>query len=66
MVDDVAKVQRSLEEQTMKEVEQHLRLQAAKEVQLASRANANEEGGPTGIEPTRYGDWERKGRASDF
>ncbi len=23
-------------------------------------------GGPTGPEPTRYGDWERKGRVSDF
>ena len=25
-----------------------------------------EEGGPKGPEPTRYGDWERKGRAYDF
>ncbi|MDP1737298.1 MAG: DUF1674 domain-containing protein [Caulobacter sp.] len=25
-----------------------------------------EEGGPAGLEPTRYGDWERKGLASDF
>jgi hypothetical protein len=25
-----------------------------------------EEGGPAGPEPTRYGDWERKGIASDF
>jgi hypothetical protein len=25
-----------------------------------------EEGGPAGLEPTRYGDWERKGIASDF
>ncbi len=23
-------------------------------------------GGPTGLEPTRYGDWERKGRCYDF
>ena len=23
-------------------------------------------GGPAGPEPTRFGDWERKGRASDF
>ncbi|HEX2582132.1 MAG TPA: DUF1674 domain-containing protein [Dongiaceae bacterium] len=23
-------------------------------------------GGPEGPEPTRYGDWERKGRVSDF
>lgn len=25
-----------------------------------------EHGGPKGPEPTRYGDWERKGIASDF
>ena len=25
-----------------------------------------EQGGPKGLEPTRYGDWERKGIASDF
>lgn len=25
-----------------------------------------ERGGPSGEEPTRYGDWERKGRAVDF
>jgi hypothetical protein len=25
-----------------------------------------ETGGPTGPEPTRYGDWERKGRCIDF
>lgn len=27
---------------------------------------AKELGGPKGPEPTRYGDWERKGRCSDF
>lgn len=25
-----------------------------------------EVGGPTGPEPTRYGDWERNGRVTDF
>ena len=29
-------------------------------------AMPKEIGGPTGPEPTRYGDWERKGRVSDF
>jgi hypothetical protein len=28
--------------------------------------STGEVGGPTGPEPTRYGDWERKGRVSDF
>ncbi len=30
------------------------------------RVPAPEDGGPKGPEPTRYGDWERKGRAIDF
>ncbi len=29
-------------------------------------AGAKEVGGPAGPEPTRYGDWEKKGIASDF
>lgn len=29
-------------------------------------ALAAEQGGPAGPEPTRYGDWERKGIAVDF
>jgi len=28
--------------------------------------NNGEIGGPKGLEPTRYGDWERKGKTSDF
>ena len=27
---------------------------------------AHENGGPKGLEPTRYGDWENNGRAWDF
>ena len=29
-------------------------------------AKPREIGGPRGLEPTRYGDWERKGRCIDF
>mgnify|MGYP000394656862 CR=1 FL=1 len=29
-------------------------------------AKPNEIGGPKGLEPTRYGDWEQKGRCIDF
>lgn len=29
-------------------------------------AIVEEIGGPEGLEPTRYGDWERKGRCIDF
>jgi hypothetical protein len=39
------------------------RAQAAK---AASEERPSELQGPKGLEPTRYGDWERKGIASDF
>jgi hypothetical protein len=32
----------------------------------AAAAAAPEQGGPRGSEPTRFGDWERKGIAVDF
>ena len=32
----------------------------------AKPAKVEEIGGPKGPEPTRYGDWERKGRCIDF
>ena len=38
-------------------------------VDTAKSDNASvtaEIGGPEGLEPTRYGDWERKGRCIDF
>ncbi|MFT3810402.1 MAG: DUF1674 domain-containing protein [Micropepsaceae bacterium] len=31
-----------------------------------AKAAPKEIGGPGGLEPTRYGDWERKGLISDF
>jgi hypothetical protein len=43
---------------------------ALAEADARARARAalpeGETGGPKGIEPTRYGDWERKGIAYDF
>lgn len=41
----------------------------AAQADLAAKAlggDAQELGGPRGLEPTRYGDWERKGLAVDF
>ena len=32
----------------------------------AKTTTKNEIGGPKGLEPTRYGDWESKGRCYDF
>jgi len=34
--------------------------------QAAAEALAPERGGPAGPEPTRFGDWERRGLAVDF
>jgi len=41
--------------------EAEARRQAALAAELAP-----EQGGPKGLEPTRFGDWERKGIAVDF
>ncbi|WP_442943664.1 DUF1674 domain-containing protein [Nitrospirillum sp. BR 11752] len=38
----------------------------AVKAEAAKPEPVREIGGPTGPEPTRYGDWERKGRCSDF
>lgn len=40
--------------------------EAAERRRAAEAALPKELGGPSGPEPTRYGDWERKGIASDF
>jgi hypothetical protein len=37
-----------------------------KQAEVNATAQPKEFGGPKGPEPTRYGDWERKGIASDF
>jgi hypothetical protein len=42
------------------------RRRAAAEREKTVPPKAKEVGGPEGPEPTRYGDWERKGIASDF
>lgn len=39
---------------------------AARREAAAEPALAPEQGGPRGPEPTRYGDWEKKGLAVDF
>ncbi|MEH6677269.1 DUF1674 domain-containing protein [Phenylobacterium sp.] len=37
-----------------------------RQAEAAQAALAAEQGGPKGLEPTRFGDWERKGIAVDF
>jgi hypothetical protein len=43
-----------------------LREAAERKATEAKAEAARELGGPKGLEPTRYGDWERKGLAVDF
>ena len=39
---------------------------APKALEPTTPSRPKEIGGPKGLEPTRYGDWERNGRVSDF
>jgi hypothetical protein len=38
----------------------------AQEAKAGAKPKPKEVGGPAGLEPTRFGDWERKGIVSDF
>jgi hypothetical protein len=38
----------------------------ARRQQAVAKSLPAEKGGPTGPEPTRFGDWEKKGLTSDF
>jgi hypothetical protein len=44
--------------------EAHARREAA--LAMASAEPTHENGGPKGLDPVRFGDWERKGLAIDF
>ena len=39
---------------------------ARRQAEAEAQAKVEEQGGPRGPEPTRFGDWERKGIAVDF
>lgn len=48
------------------EAERALAEAAARRAAAQAQQKAQEHGGPSGPEPTRYGDWERNGIAVDF
>jgi len=48
------------------EAERALAEAEARRAAAAKEQAPTEVGGPSGPEPTRYGDWERKGIVSDF
>ncbi len=55
-----------------KDLPEDAHAQACAKLENEARSNAarktpgREIGGPKGPEPTRYGDWERNGRCTDF
>lgn len=54
-------------EKPLSEVARRALLEAAdRRAAEQTTESASEYGGPTGPEPTRYGDWEKKGLAVDF
>jgi hypothetical protein len=72
---------KSFEQRTLDEVNRKMRTDQASEpahppadrwedadagADEAAAGTESETGGPRGLEPTRYGDWERKGRCTDF
>lgn len=66
-VDDDAEIEGAAPGVTLTPAARRALLEAAARRKAAAPAEAPpEKGGPTGPEPTRYGDWERKGRAVDF
>jgi len=66
---DQAPLQTSDDKIAARIAEAGARAKAEADARRAKEAKAElppENGGPKGLEPTRYGDWERKGIAVDF
>ncbi len=62
-----ADVPHATPERPLSEAARRALLEAAERRAAANPAEApTEHGGPRGPEPTRYGDWEKKGLAVDF
>ena len=56
-----------LTEQTTEDKESNNKIDKNNKInQINSEKQAIEIGGPKGLEPTRYGDWEKRGRCIDF
>lgn len=56
----------TVESQDQVEVERTNALEVESGRATNSHSSTKEVGGPKGLEPTRYGDWESKGRCHDF
>lgn len=64
---DDARVTRNIQEAAKRALAEAEERRKSREAAEAARGPKPKEiGGPAGPEPTRYGDWEKKGIASDF
>lgn len=62
-----ADVPNATPQRPLSEVARRALLEAAeRRAEAEAKVLAEEHGGPRGPEPTRYGDWEKKGLAVDF
>ncbi|MDP4796930.1 MAG: DUF1674 domain-containing protein [Rhodospirillales bacterium] len=55
-----------MDEKTTNSVSGEKTVEKTHATETAENVKATEHGGPEGPEPTRYGDWEKKGRCIDF
>jgi hypothetical protein len=60
------KIDRSRQKPPLSDAARRALAEAEARRAIAAQALPPERGGPAGPEPTRYGDWERKGIAVDF
>ncbi|HLI67450.1 MAG TPA: DUF1674 domain-containing protein [Caulobacteraceae bacterium] len=60
------KIDRSRQKTPLSDAARRALAEAEARRAIAAHALPPERGGPAGPEPTRYGDWERKGIAVDF
>jgi hypothetical protein len=63
MADPIPAPGKKLSPQAERALKEAAERRARQQVQPAA---PKESGGPSGPEPTRYGDWEKKGLTSDF
>ena len=59
-------IEDGVEDQQRKDQPAHIAQDATAPVADLPENRPKEHGGQAGLEPTRYGDWEKKGRCTDF
>jgi hypothetical protein len=63
---NVGDVRKDLPPAARRALQEAAERRAARDAEAAKAAAGREVGGPAGLDPVRYGDWEVKGKATDF